>query len=63
MNIMQNIIKTAVAIEEARGHGEREHLYWEWLKEPQQKIVTNGNMVEACVGTNDIITDTRVRGG
>ena len=60
---MQDIVETAAVIEEARGRGEKGHLYREWLKVAQQKIVTDGNMVEACVGMNDIITDTQVRGG
>ena len=61
--IMQDIIETAAAIKEARGGGEKGHLYREWLKKAQQKIVTDGNMVEACVGMNDIITNTHIRGG
>ena len=62
-SIMQDIVETAAAIEEARERVEKGHLYREWLKEAQKKIVVDGNMLEACVGMNDIITDTQVRGG
>ena len=62
-SIMQDIVETAAAIEEARERGEKGHLYREWLKEAQQKIIVDGNMVEACVRMNDIIADTQIRGG